>query len=133
MGDDETPASFGKSLFFGHIPEALVVPYPTMRKEDQESLALILEQFHKFADNEIDSGQIDADAALPPAVLDGMRKLGLFGLAIPEAHGGLGLSVTGYARAFQEIAGVDGSIAVTLGGHQSIGCKGLVLYGNDEQ
>ena len=27
------PRSFGKSLYFGHIPEALVVPYPTLRKE----------------------------------------------------------------------------------------------------
>ncbi|MDB4971027.1 MAG: Acyl-CoA dehydrogenase, short-chain specific [Myxococcales bacterium] len=133
MGDDETPASFGKSLFFGHIPESLVVPYPTMRKEDQDALKLILDQFKKFAANEIDSRKIDEEARLPPSVIEGMRALGLFGLAIPEAHGGLGLSVTGYARAFQEIAGVDGSIAVTLGGHQSIGCKGLVLYGSDEQ
>jgi acyl-CoA dehydrogenase family protein 9 len=33
----------------------------------------------------------------------------------------------------QEIAGVDGSLAVTLGGHQSIGCKGVVLFGTEEQ
>jgi acyl-CoA dehydrogenase family protein 9 len=131
--EERAPASFGKSLYFGHIPESLVVPYPTLQKEERDALALVLDQFRKFAQAEVDSRKIDEEARLPPAVLDGMKRLGLFGLAIPEAHGGLGLSVTGYARAVQEIAGVDGSIAVTLAGHQSIGCKGLVLYGSDEQ
>ena len=64
---------------------------------------------------------------------DGMKKLGLFGLAIPTEYGGLGLSVTGYARAMQEVGGIDGSVAVTLGGHQSIGCKGLVLSLTERQ
>ncbi|HEY2745190.1 MAG TPA: acyl-CoA dehydrogenase family protein, partial [Polyangia bacterium] len=127
------PGSFGKSLYFGHIPEPLVVPYPTLRPEERDNLKLVLAEFRKFAAGEIDSRKIDEEARIPPSVLAGLKKLGLFGLAIPEAHGGLGLSVTAYARAMQEIAGVDGSIAVTVAGHQSIGCKGLVLYGNDEQ
>jgi acyl-CoA dehydrogenase family protein 9 len=127
------PTSFGKSLYFGHIPEPLVVPYPTVRPDERDNLALILGELKKFAAAEIDSKKIDEEARLPSSVLDGLKKLGLFGLAIPEAYGGLGLSVTAYARAMQEIAGIDGSIAVTVAGHQSIGCKGLVLYGNDEQ
>ncbi|HEX8953543.1 MAG TPA: acyl-CoA dehydrogenase family protein [Polyangia bacterium] len=131
--EERAPASFGKSLYFGHIPESLVVPYPRLQQEERDALALVLEQFRKFAAGEVDSRKIDDEARLPPEVLAGMKRLGLFGLAIPEAQGGLGLSVTAYARAVQEIAGIDGSIAVTLAGHQSIGCKGLVLYGTDEQ
>jgi acyl-CoA dehydrogenase family protein 9 len=131
--EEAAPASFGKSLYFGHIPESLVVPYPGLRAEERQSLELILGEWRKFAAAEVDSRAIDEAAALPPAVLDGMRRLGLFGLAIPEAYGGLGLSVTAYARAMQEIAGIDGSIAVTVAGHQSIGCKGIVLYGTEEQ
>jgi acyl-CoA dehydrogenase family member 9 len=133
MMESGAPGSFGKSLYFGHIPESLVVPYPRLRAEEREALALVLDQFKKFAAGEIDSRKIDEEATLPPSVLQGMRDLGLFGLAIPEAYGGMGLSVTAYARAMQEIAGVDGSIAVTIAAHQSIGCKGVVLYGNDEQ
>jgi len=45
--EERAPASFGKSLYFGHIPEPLVVPYPTLRKEERESLALIVDQFRK--------------------------------------------------------------------------------------
>jgi acyl-CoA dehydrogenase family protein 9 len=133
LQNPETPASFGKSLFFGHIPESMVVPYPRLREEERDGLKLILEQFHKLAQAEIDSAKIDAEGKLPPALIESMKRLGLFGLAIPEEYGGLGLSVSAYARATQEIASVDGSIAVTLGGHQSIGCKGVVLYGDDEQ
>ena len=131
--EERAPASFGKSLYFGHIPEPLVVPYPTLQQTEREALALVLDQFRKFAQGEVDSRKIDEEARLPKEVIEGMKDLGLFGLAIPEAYGGLGLSVTGYARAVQEIAGIDGSIAVTLAGHQSIGCKGLVLFGSDEQ
>ena len=112
--EERAPASFGKSLYFGHIAESLVVPYPTAaRRGARERWRWCSKQFRKFATGEVDSRKIDEEARLPAAVLDGMKRLGLFGLAIPEAYGGLGLSVTGYARAMQEIAGVDGSIAVT--------------------
>lgn len=131
--DERTPRSFGKSLFFGHIPESLVVPYPTVRPEERERLALLVDQLRKLAEGEIDPRRIDDEARLPPTVLEAARDLGLFGLAIPEADGGLGLSATGYGRAMQEIAGIDMSLAVTLSAHQSIGAKGLVLYGNAEQ
>jgi len=33
----------------------------------------------------------------------------------------------------EDVAGIDASVAVTLGAHQSIGCKGVVLFGSDEQ
>ena len=131
--EERTPASFGKSLFFGHIAEALVVPYPTLHPDERSTLERVHAELHELAAREIDSRRIDEEARLPPAVIAGMKALGLFGLGIPEAFGGLGLSASAYARATQEIAGVDGAVAVTLGGHQALGCKGLVLYGNDEQ
>jgi acyl-CoA dehydrogenase family protein 9 len=130
---EEHLSSFGKSLYFGHIPESMVVPYPGIATEERESLKLILEQLRKFAQAEIDSRKIDEEARLPPSVLKGCKEMGLFGLSIPEAYGGLGLSVTAYARAMQELGSVDSSLAVTLAGHQSIGCKGVMLYGTEEQ
>ncbi len=131
--EDRAPSSFGKSLFFGHVPEGLVLPYPRIAEGEQQDLKLILESFHKFARDQVDSHKIDADAKIPDEVLRGLKELGLFGLTIDDEYGGMGLSVSGYARAMQEIAGIDGSIAVTLGGHQSIGCKALLLFGTPEQ
>ncbi len=133
MADPGVPSSFSKSLFFGHIPESMVIPYPHYDSTEKENVRLILDAWRKFAANEIDPKKIDDEAKIPEKVLQGMKEMGLFGLAIPEAYGGLGLSVTGYARCMQEFGGVDGSVAVTVGAHQSIGCKGLLLYGNEEQ
>jgi acyl-CoA dehydrogenase family member 9 len=60
------------------------------------------------------------------------QSLGLFGLQIPVDLNGLGLSNTAYARVVERVC-FDGSIAVTLLAHQSIGLKGILLNGNDKQ
>ena len=133
MSEERAPSSFSKSLFFGHIPERMIIPYPRLSHEERENLRLLLDGMKKFAAAEIDPKRIDEEAKIPASVLDGLRRLGWFGLAIGEAYGGMGLSVTGYARAMQEAAGICGSIAVTLAAHQSIGSKGVVLFGTDEQ
>ena len=64
--------------------------------------------------------------------MDGLRELGLFGLQIPTELGGLGLSNTAYARVVEELV-MDASVAVTLMAHQSIGLKGILLEGNEQQ
>lgn len=129
--DDER--SFMKSIFHGLLEENLVFPYPEMDPEEKENVNLILENIRRFAESEVDSAQIDHDHEIPEALLTKMKEMGLFGLAIPEAHGGFGLSATAYARVIQEVAAFDASLAVTIGAHQSIGCKALVLFGTDEQ
>ena len=70
---------------------------------------------------------------MPKAFLDEMKEFGLFSLVVPEEFGGLGLSSTGYSRALQQLSTYDASLALTAGAHSSIGMKGLILHGNDEQ
>src|SRR5438094_7954602 len=125
-------ASFGKSLFFGDILEDQLFPYPEMPREQAKLVAPICETIDKYMST-IDSKQLDRTAEMPPELLQSLREIGLFGLIVPQEHGGIGLSNTGYARVMQEIAGWDGSVAVTLGAHSSIGFKGLLLFGTDEQ
>ena len=55
------------------------------------------------------------------------------GLWVPEEYGGQGLSQTGYARVFEAIGQVSGSLTIGMGVHQSIGYKGIGLFGSDEQ
>src|SRR5687767_5523456 len=62
-----------------------------------------------------------------------LGEAGLLGLYVPEEYGGQGLSQTGYCRVFETIAQVDGTLSVILGVHQSIGMKGIVLFGTDDQ
>ncbi len=52
---------------------------------------------------------------------------------VPEDAGGLGFGALPYSRTLQQIAHHDGSVAVTVGAHCSIGMRGLLLYGTPEQ
>src|SRR5436190_1449623 len=125
-------AAFGKSLFFGDILEDQLFPYPEMPRDQVELVAPICETVDKFMAG-IDSRKLDREGDLPPELLQSLRDMGLFGVIVPEEQGGLGLSNTGYARVMQQIAAWDGSVAVTLGAHSSIGLKGVLLFGTAEQ
>lgn len=125
--------SFMKALFHGVIAEDLIYPFPEPLAEERDSVRMMLDSVRRFAAQHIDSAKIDEAQELPEAVLSGLKELGLFGLQIEQPYGGLGLSTMSYARVMEEIGGIDGSIAVTLGAHQGIGLKGLLLFGNDEQ
>ncbi|GAC1342135.1 MAG: acyl-CoA dehydrogenase family protein [Myxococcales bacterium] len=125
-------ASFGKALFFGDILEDQIFPYPEMAAEQRDTVATLLDAVDRYMAG-IDSAALDRAAELPPALLASLREMGLFGLLVPEEFGGIGLDNTGYARVMEQIAGWDGSVAVTLGAHSSIGFKGLLLFGTDAQ
>ena len=124
--------SFMKSLFFGVIDEGLIFPWPQPNAQEVDTVRTLLESVRRFFDRRVDSAKIDREQQIGDDILLGLKELGLFGMLVPQSHGGAGLTNTGYARVVQEVAGFDASIAVTLGAHQSIGMKGLLLFGSDE-
>jgi acyl-CoA dehydrogenase family protein 9 len=126
-------SSFSKSLVLGEIHEELVFPYPIPREEEAERVRGLIRSFRDYAAQNIDSRRIDEERWIPDRVFTDLGELGLMGLYVPEEYGGQGLSQTGYARVFEAIGQVDGSLTVALGVHQSIGMKGIVIYGSDEQ
>lgn len=65
--------------------------------------------------------------------LAGLWELGAFGLQVPQDLGGLGLNNTQYARLVEIVGAHDLGVGITLGAHQSIGFKGILLYGTPEQ
>jgi len=131
--DGRTPSSFGKSLFFGHIPESMVIPFPRTSAAERAQVQELIATLRAFARDTIDSRAIDEKEQIPDTVLGGLKARGFYGLWIPRERGGSGLSTSAYARVMQELGAIDSSVAVTVSSHQSIGSRGLVLYGNDEQ
>jgi acyl-CoA dehydrogenase family protein 9 len=125
--------SFTKGLFLGEIREDLVFPFPVMSAEEKESLRMILDAFRAFAATNIDSAKIDHDGKFPDDVRHGLHELGLMGLNIPEEYGGFGASAKVFNRVFGEIGGTDPALTVYFGAHESIGCKGITLFGTGEQ
>ena len=125
--------SFMKALFHGVVAEELIFPYPSPSDAERDDVRQMVDSVKRFCDVSVDSAKIDDEHHVPDEVLAGLKELGLFGMVIPEAHGGLGLSTLSYARVMEEVSRNDASLAVTLGGHQSIGLRAILLFGNDEQ
>ncbi|MCK4579164.1 MAG: acyl-CoA dehydrogenase family protein, partial [Candidatus Marinimicrobia bacterium] len=125
--------SLVKSLFMGGIPEELAFPFPVMDADEADMVKIINENLHRWADDNFDAVAADVAAEYPEGTLEALGELGLMGLNIPDQYGGLELSTAGYAKVYEQIAAIDGSLPVTIGAHASIGLKGLLLYGTPEQ
>lgn len=131
---DKKAASFMRSLCLGHIEEEMLLPYPEPRVDEKETLDAIVRSLRSMlGDRDRDFAAWDRAGELPAAFVGELKEAGLFSVVIPEQHGGLGLGATAYSRVIQELARYDGSTAVTVGAHSSIGMRGLLLFGTEEQ
>ena len=126
--------SVAKQLFLGNILEENLFPYPQIRARDREMLGAMTDAIDQFlADKGAELKQYDRDAEQPVEFIQALREMGLFGLIIPEAFGGMELSNGAYARVLGQTSSHDSSVSLTIGAHSSIGMKGLLLFGSDEQ
>ena len=128
-----TASSFAKSLFLGEIHEDMVFPYPDPDPDEKPRVQALTASLRDFATESYDPVKIEEQRWLGDDVIKGLGERGLLGLFVPEQYGGQGLSQTGYCRVSEEFAQIDGTLSVVMGVHQSIGLKGIVLFGSDEQ
>ena len=70
---------------------------------------------------------------IPDDVMNGLKEQGAFGIQVPVEFGGLGLTNTQAARLFEIVSANDLGISICTGAHQSIGFKGILLFGTDAQ
>ena len=80
-----------------------------------------------------DAARNDREERIPPEIFEQLREMGAFGLQVPSELGGVGLTNTQYARLVEIVGGYDLGVGIALGAHQSIGFKGILLYGTEEQ
>lgn len=126
--------SFAMNLFRGQSKLDEIFPYPySMNEEEAETLQSLVDPTAKFFEEVNDPMQNDADGKVPDDVLQGLKDLGAFGLQVPIEYDGLGLNNTQYARLTEIVGSHDLGIGITMGAHQSIGFKGIILFGTDEQ
>jgi acyl-CoA dehydrogenase family protein 9 len=130
---DERPvSSFAKSLFLGEIHEELDFPWPQPDPDEQDRVRGLNAAAREIGER-LDSHKVEEDRWIGDDVIRDLGAAGLCGLYVPHEYGGQGLSQTGYARVFETFAQIDGTLSIVMGVHQSIGFKGIVLFGNDEQ
>ncbi len=127
--------SFLRELFLGNFRLDLIHPYPVPPSEEEErpEFRAFYNAFREFLRDEVDPVEIDATGEYPEHVVDGLRKLGAFGMKIPKEYGGLGFSQSEYQRIMQLLGSYDGNLSALLSAHQSIGVpQPLKLFGSPE-
>src|SRR5687768_6159257 len=126
--------SFVRDLFLGKLRMDLIHPYPEQDPDEVARAKPFLDKLERFLREEVDSDKIDREGEIPDAVVEGLKKLGAFGIKIPREYGGLGLSQLSYMKAIELVSSVDGSLTALLSAHQSIGVpQPLKMFGTEAQ
>lgn len=133
IGPEPEEMGFMKNVFWGRFREEVVFPYPREGKDEREKCDALLGELEEYLETEHPRVEIDKKQYIPDWVVDRLFEMGVMGMIIPEAYGGLGLGVTSYNRVLELIGRYCASTAVMVSAHQSIGCKAIVLFGTEEQ
>uniref|UniRef100_A0A673HK61 Very long-chain specific acyl-CoA dehydrogenase, mitochondrial n=1 Tax=Sinocyclocheilus rhinocerous TaxID=307959 RepID=A0A673HK61_9TELE len=110
-------------MFKGQISTSQVFPFPS---GDSSLFPLCQSEVNDPMKN-------DALEKVEEHTMEGLKEMGAFGLQVPAELGGVGLTNTQYARLVEIVGMHDLGVGITLGAHQSIGFKGILLFGNPQQ
>jgi alkylation response protein AidB-like acyl-CoA dehydrogenase len=96
--------------------------------------AMLVATVREFVDKEVRPTVREVEHAneYPEAWIEQMKRIGIYGLAVPEEYGGTPVSMWCYALVTQELARGWMSLAGAMGGHTVV-AKLLGLFGTDEQ
>lgn len=79
------------------------------------------------------SDQVERQAAIPEAVVQRLREMGLFGTHTPVKYGGMGLSMLGSCISIEALAAAHIAFYYTTGVNVHIGSKAIEIAGTEEQ
>ena len=110
----------------------MAVATPFYEKTDEQKA--IIEMVRQFVDEQIlpKAEHYDAADEYPAPIVDQMKELGLFGVTIPEEHGGMGLDLSTYTMIVEELSRGWISISGVVNTH-FIGSYLLMKFGTDAQ
>ncbi|XP_030636043.1 very long-chain specific acyl-CoA dehydrogenase, mitochondrial [Chanos chanos] len=126
--------SFAVNMFKGQISTSQVFPFPSVLNEEQSQfLRELVGPCSKFFEEVNDPAKNDTLEKVEDHTMEGLKEMGAFGLQVPAELGGVGLTNTQYARLVEIVGMHDLGVGITLGAHQSIGFKGILLFGTPQQ
>ena len=103
-------------------------------EERQEQERMVLESVDRFLDKDVApyAHELEADDTYPQEIVDKMVDMGLFGATIGAEYGGLGLSVSTYAKIVERVSTVWMSVSGIFNSHL-IMAAAVERAGTDEQ
>ena len=102
---------------------------------DAETFSQLLDTVDRFVREKlIPAEALVADTdEIPAEILAEMREMGLYGLSVPEAYGGLGLNMEEEAEVVYLLGRASPAFRSAIGTNVGIGSQGIVLDGTEEQ
>jgi alkylation response protein AidB-like acyl-CoA dehydrogenase len=100
--------------------------------DDEE--AMLVETVRAFIDRDVKPTvrEVEHDNEYPESWIEQMKRIGIYGLAVPEEYGGSPVSMPCYVLVTQELSRGWMSLAGAMGGHTVV-AKLLTLFGTEEQ
>jgi len=102
---------------------------------DTTTLQLLLDTLERFVKERLRplESQVGKDDKIPDHIIDEMKQLGLFGLTIPEAYGGLGLNMSEEVAVARVFGHTSPAFRSAFGTNVGIGSQSLVIDGTEAQ
>lgn len=103
--------------------------------EIPENLRLMRDTARRFVKTELEPiwEKVENEEKIPEPLVQKMRDLGFFGLAIPEEYGGMGLNTLGECVISEEFGHVNAAFRSRFGTNNGIGSQGILIDGTPEQ
>jgi alkylation response protein AidB-like acyl-CoA dehydrogenase len=101
---------------------------------DPEVRREIIATVRRFVERDVVpvAADLEREDRFPAGIVEQMRELGLFGVTIPEAQGGLGLDLLTYIGIIEELAAVWMSLTGIVNTH-TMAATLIMAHGTDEQ
>ena len=102
---------------------------------DEETLTLLLDTIARFVRERLVPAEAEVARTdrIPEEIVAEMRRLGLFGLTIPEEYGGMGLTMEEEVRVYFEMGHTSPAFRSYFGTNCGIGSQAIVIDGTPEQ
>jgi len=102
---------------------------------DQESFDILLPTIQRFVRERLVPAEnhLEEHDEVPADIVEDMKTLGLFGLTVPEAYGGIGLSVSQEVLVNYELGRTATAFRSVFGTNIGIGSQGILMDGTPEQ
>ena len=113
----------------------MTTAYPTLGFAHSETTEAIRDTVHQFARDRIAprAAEIDASNTFPRDLWPAMGALGLHGITVAEADGGLGLGYLEHTLAIEEVSRASASVGLSYGAHSNLCINQIERWATPEQ
>ena len=122
--------NFLMNLYFGSLDAELFAGFQEFQVD--ESTRGIIQNYLEV-NSEYPASVLEEKDVVPSELLEKLGRNDFFGLTIPRQYGGVGLSLRQYLHIVEALVSKNMSLGILVLAHLSIGIKGIVLFGNEEQ